>query len=90
MAIHRDEVDRPLYRRTAECSIANDSPRRKNKQRVMRIQRKGRFIFLEDLALEVDPRRGRTEFTVLNVFSFQNNFPVGLISNPIYFRLQIP
>lgn len=48
----------------------------------MRVQRAG----LEDLALEVDPRMGRIEFIVLNVFSFQNNFPVGLISNTIYIQ----
>lgn len=29
---------------------------------------------------------GRIEFTVLNVFLFQNNFPVGLLSNPIYIQ----
>lgn len=49
---------------------------------------KGRLVFLEDLALEVGLRMSGIEFTVQNVFFFQNNFPVGLISNPI--NIQTP
>lgn len=41
-------------------------------------------MFLEELASGVDPRKGCIEFIVLNVFPSQNNFPVGLISNPVY------
>lgn len=52
-------------------------------QRVVRVPGKAQFIFLEELAFELDPR-----MIVLNVFFLQN--PVRLISNSFTFRLQIP
>lgn len=47
----------------------------------------GRCVFLEALALEGGPRLGCVEFTVLNVCFFQNSFPVGLTSNPMYIQM---
>lgn len=65
-------------------------PQKKNMQRVMRVWGEAKFIFLEELAFELDPRMRRIEFIVLNVFFLQNHFPVRLISNSFTFRLQIP
>lgn len=87
-ATHRGDAGTTLCQAAEEWRTKHYRPQRKNVHRALRIQGNGGQSCSGQLALEVNSRMGGIEFIVLNVFFFQSNFSIGLISNSIY--IQIP